>query len=229
MARELHYNDLCEILATKCYVSEITIERVIENLILLIASELQNNSYIRIKNLGKFSIEQRGGTDEWIQDEFGTLRKRYVSLFDYVNFEPSNNLLDVINGEGLDYFFRKVKMKYDKPIPFENIVEENTQEDLTDEIKTIISKRKIKKETKKDRKEMNLNSNLSRYNETKQQPILCKNNNVIYPSLYRASVELGISYHLLRKHCLDGETNYKVSGYDFKILPKEGEKENGKV
>ena len=92
MGRELHYKDLCEILATKCYISETTVERFIENFILLIASELQNNSYIKIKNIGKFSVEQRGGKDEWIQDGFGQMTKRYVEPFKYVDFEPSQNL-----------------------------------------------------------------------------------------------------------------------------------------
>ena len=54
---------------------------MIENFILLIASELQNNSYIRIKNIGKFSVEQRGGADEWIQNSFGQMQKRYVEPF----------------------------------------------------------------------------------------------------------------------------------------------------
>ena len=98
MARALTYKDLCEILSNKCYVTETTIERLLENFILLIANELQNNSYISIKNIGKFSTEMRGGADEWIEDSFGTLRKRYVEPFKYINFEPSQNLLDVVNG-----------------------------------------------------------------------------------------------------------------------------------
>ena len=81
MARELRYKDLIEILSTKCYVSEVTAERFIENLVLLIASELQNNSYIKIKNIGKFSVEQKGGCDEWIQNEFGTMIKTYITKF----------------------------------------------------------------------------------------------------------------------------------------------------
>ena len=75
MARTLTYKDLCEILSNKCYVTETTIERLLENFILLIANELQNNSYISIKNIGKFSTEIRGGADEWIEDSFGTLRR----------------------------------------------------------------------------------------------------------------------------------------------------------
>ena len=109
MARELRYKDLIEILSTKCYISEVTAERFMENLVLLLASELQNNSYIKIKNIGKFSVEQKGGCDEWIQNEFGTMVKSYIEPFQYVNFEPSQNLLDVINGESVNYLFKKTK------------------------------------------------------------------------------------------------------------------------
>ena len=107
MARELRYKDLVEILSTKCYVAEVTAERLLENLVLLIASELQNNSYIKIKNIGKFSVEQKGGSDEWIQNEFGTMVKTYIEPFQYINFEPSQNLLDVVNGESVNYLFKK--------------------------------------------------------------------------------------------------------------------------
>ena len=106
MARDLTYKDLCEILATKCYVSEVTVERVLENLILLMASELQNNSYISIKNLGKFSTEIRGGKDEWVSDKFGQMTKKYVEEFRYVDFNPSKNLLDVVNGDSINYICR---------------------------------------------------------------------------------------------------------------------------
>ena len=92
MARELTYKDLCEILATKCYVSEVTVERVLENFILLIASELQNNSYIKIKNLGKFTTSLRGGKDEWTTDKLGQMVKRYVEQFQYIDFELLNNI-----------------------------------------------------------------------------------------------------------------------------------------
>ena len=148
MARELTYKDLCEILSTKCYVSEVTVERVLENLILLMASELQNNSYIKIKNLGKFSTELRGGKDEWTTDRLGNMVKRYVEQFQYIDFEPSNNLLDVVNGENINYLFKKFKIKYDKPIAFEDLVLKNTDtqiDQISDTIDKIITKRKDKR------------------------------------------------------------------------------------
>lgn len=236
MARELHYKDICEILSTKCYVSESTVERFIENFILLIASELQNNSYIRIKNIGKFSVEQRGGKDEWIQDGFGQMRKRYVEPFQYVNFEPSQNLLDVINGDSLNYLFRKTKIKYDQPTAFEDIVAENVESNLTDEISKIMSHRKTKKERIKERREKGIvdsryNTGIKAYNEGHQRPILCKNNNVIYPSLNSASIDLGIAYQTLNTHIFGKNADLKCKGYEFEIIKKEeqGEKDNGKV
>ena len=232
MARELHYKDLCEILSTKCCVSETTIERMIENFILLIASELQNNSYIRIKNIGKFSVEQRGGTDEWIQDGFGQMRKRYVEPFKYVNFEPSQNLLDVINGESLNYLFRKVKLKYDKPTAFEDIVENNIGNDITDEVNKILSHRKTKQERTKERQEKGIidphySTGIKAYNERHQRPLLCKNNNIIYPSLNSASIDLGIPYNTLKNHVFGKNADLKCKGYEFEIINKEeqGEKE----
>lgn len=236
MARELHYKDLCEILSTKCCVSETTIERMIENFILLIASELQNNSYIRIKNIGKFSVEQRGGTDEWIEDGFGKMRKRYVEPFNYVNFEPSQNLLDVINGESLNYLFHKVKIKYDEPIAFEDIVSDNIETDITDEVGKILSHRKTKQERTKERKQKGIvdphyNANIREYNQKHQRPLLCKNNNIIYPSLNSASIDLGIPYQTLKTHVFGENADFKVKGYEFEIIKKEeqGEKDNGKV
>lgn len=231
-ARELHYKDLCEILSTKCYVSESTVERLIENFILLIASELQNNSYIRIKNIGKFSVENRGGQDEWIQDGLGQMRKRYVEPFKYINFEPSDNLLDVVNGESLNYLFRKTKIKYDKPTALEDIVSENIESSVADEVSKILAHRKTKKEKTKERREKGIidpryNSGIQAYNQGHQRPILCKNNNVIYPSVNSASIDLGISYYTLNNHLFGKNADLKCKGYEFEIINKEeqGEKE----
>ena len=230
MAKELNYKDLCEILSTKCYVSETTIERMVENFILLIASELQNNSYIRIKNIGKFSVEQRGGADEWIQDGFGKMRKRYVEPFKYINFEPSQNLLDVVNGESLNYLFKKTKIKYDKPTAFEDIVAENIETDITDEVSKILAHRKTKQERTKERQEKGIidphySTNIKAYNQQHQRPLLCKNNNIIYPSLNSASIDLGIPYQTLKNHVFGENADFKVKGYEFEIIEKQGEKE----
>lgn len=231
-ARELHYKDVCEILATKCYVSESTVERFIENFILLIASELQNNSYIRIKNIGKFSVENRGGNDEWVQDGFGQMRKRYVEPFKYVNFEPSQNLLDVINGESLNYLFRKTKIKHDKPTPFEDIISDKSTDNITDSVAKILSHRKTKKEKTKERHDKGIvdahyNEGIQAYNKGHQKSILCKNNNVIYPSLNSASIDLGIAYQTLRNHIFGENADLKCKGYEFEIInnDKQGEKE----
>ena len=190
MAKELTYKDLCEILATKCYVSEVTVERVIENLILLIASELQNNSYIKIKNLGKFTTSLRGGKDEWITDGFGQMIKKYIDQFNYIDFEPSKNLVDVVNGNSIDYLFKKLKIKYDKPISFDEALEKQAESksddyQLNDAIDNIINKRKERKHRRQENKNFNPNSTFAEYNKARQRPILCKNNNIIYPSINR--------------------------------------------
>ena len=233
MARTLTYKDLCEILSNKCFVTETTVERLLENLVLLIANELQNNSYISIKNIGKFSTEIRGGTDEWMEDSFGTLRKRYVEPFNYINFEPSQNLLDVVNGESINYLFNKIKLKYDKPTPFEELVDKNIEEDnISDAVKKILTKKKDKKERKKDEKKFTPNDSINKINEQIQRPILCKNNNVIYPSINRAAIELGISYSTLKLHTYGGINDMKCGGYEFELIEKQKkdeETENGKV
>lgn len=229
MARELKYKDLIEILSTKCYVSEVTAERFMENLVLLIANELQNNSYLNIKNIGKFSVERKGGCDEWIQNELGTMVKKYVEPFDYVNFEPSQNLLDVVNGESLNYLFKKTKEKYDKPTPFEDIVTEQQQKDLTPEIAKILSKKKNRKERKKENKDFNPNSTFAEYNKNRQRPILCKNNNVIYPSINRAAIELGLKYTTLKEHTYGRIKDMKCNGYEFEwVIENNNEEERGK-
>lgn len=228
MAKELTYKDLCEILATKCYVSDATVERVLENLILLIASELQNNSYINIKNLGKFSTELRGGADKWTTDGFGKMVKRYVEEFRYINYNPSQNLLDVLNGESINYLFKKVKVRYDKPVAFEDLVSDNmdmTTEKISDAVNKIIADRKKKKRRKKDSKQFDPNSTFAEYNKDKQKPILCKNNNIIYPSINRASKELGIPYSTLKSHVYGEKADMKYKGYKFAIPEEKKEEE----
>ena len=224
MARELRYKDLIEILSTKCYVSETTAERFIENLVLLIASELQNNSYINIKNIGKFSVEKKGGCDEWVQNELGTMIKKYVEPFQYVNFEPSKNLIDVVNGESLNYLFKKTKEKYDKPIPFEDIMLEQQQQDMTPEIAKVISKKKSRRERKRDTKQYDPSSTFAEYNKTRQRPILCKNNNVIYPSINRACIELGLKNTTLKEHTYGKIRDMKCNGYEFEWVDENKEK-----
>lgn len=227
MAKELTYKDLCEILATKCYVSEITVERVLENLILLIASELQNNSYISIKNLGKFSTELRGGKDEWTTDKLGQMVKRYVEEFRYIDFEPSKNLLDVVNGDSINYIFKKLKVQYDEPIAFEDLVLKHidtTPDKISDAVNKIIAKRKNKRYRKQENKQFNPNSTFADYNKNRQHPILCKNNNIIYPSINRAAIELGIPYTSLKAHVYGDNADMKYGGYEFAI-PKEKKEE----
>ena len=228
MAKELTYKDLCEILATKCYVSEVTVERVIENLILLIASELQNNSYIKIKNLGKFTTSLRGGKDEWITDGFGQMIKKYIDQFNYIDFEPSKNLVDVVNGNSIDYLFKKLKIKYDKPISFDEALEKQAESksddyQLNDAIDNIINKRKERKHRRQENKKFNPNSTFAEYNKARQRPILCKNNNIIYPSINRASIELGIPYTTLKSHIYGENADMEYNGYIFAI-PKQNKK-----
>lgn len=232
MAKELTYKDLCEILATKCYVSEVTVERVLENFILLVASELQNNSYINIKNLGKFSTELRGGADEWTTDSLGNMVKRYVEQFRYVDFDPSKNLLDVVNGDSINYLFKKCKVRYDEPIAFEDLVTDNmdvSQDIMSDAVNKIIAKRKNKKHKRQENKQFNPNSTFSNYNKNRQMPVLCKNNNIIYPSLNRAAIELGIPYTSLKTHVYGENADMEYKGYKFEIPKKEEEESNGKV
>lgn len=227
MAKELTYKDLCEIISAKSYVSEITVERILENFILLIASELQNNSYIQIKNLGKFSTELRGGSDEWTTDKFGQMVKRYVQKFRYIDFAPSKNLLDVVNGNSINYLFRKLKVKYDNPVPFEDLITENIDtkpEQINEAVDKIIAKRKTRKQQKQDNKTYNPNSTFANYNKNRQYPVLCKNNNVIYPSINRASIELGIPYTSLKAHLCGANADMKYKGYVFELVHKEEEK-----
>ena len=228
MAKEITYKDLCEILATKCYVTEVTVERVLENLILLIASELQNNSYIKIKNLGKFSTELRGGKDEWTTDKYGQMVKRYVEQFKYIDFNPSNNLIDVINGDSINYLFKKLKIKHDQPIAFEDLVTEHTDitpDQISSAVDNIIAKRKQRKHKRQESKKFNPNSTFADYNKSRQKPILCKNNNIIYPSINRAAIELGIPYTTLKTHVYGENADMEYNGYKFAIPKEEKKKE----
>ena len=233
MAKNLTYQDIYEILSIKCHVSEVTVERVLKHFITLVANELQNNSYISLTNIGKFSTEMRGGSDEWIEDAFGTLRKRYVEPFQYINFEPSKSLLEVVNGESINYLFRKTKLKYDKPTSYAEAVDDKMKEedDISDIIEQTLNKTKKKKNRRKNRKG-NMPTNLKSINEQTQQPILCKNNNVVYPSVHKAAHDLGLAYTTLRAHTVGDRPDLKLNGYEFKLLEnpnkkkKEEEEEN---
>jgi nucleoid DNA-binding protein len=225
--KDLTYKDLIEILSAKCYVSDITMERMIQNFVLLIASELQNNSYIKIKNIGKFSVEQKGGCDEWIQNDFGTMRKKYVEPFKYINFEPSQNLIDVVNGESLNYLFKKTKEKFDKPTPYEEILESRQIKDnMSDAVKKILTKHNDKNRKKAQRIDNGEylpieKNNLGSHLQTIQTPILCKNNNVVYPSIFRAANDLGIANTTLREHTIGRIRDMKCKGYEFEWVREE--------
>jgi nucleoid DNA-binding protein len=225
MAKELTYKDLCEILSAKCYVSELTVERLLENFVLLIASELQNNSYIKIKNIGKFSTQLKGGCDEWVDDGFGKLTKKYVQPFNYIEFEPSNALVDIVNGDSINYIFHKSKLKYEAPTPFEDVVENNVVTDeVADSINEMLGKRKEKNKKRKERtiKSYKDDYALKEFNEDKRIIVLCKNNNIIYPSIFKCAIDLGIPEASLRWHLLN-KKDMKYKGYEFEILTREEE------
>lgn len=233
MAKNLTYQDIYEILSIKCHVSEITAERIVKHFVTLIANELQNNSYVSLTNIGKFSTEMRGGSDEWIEDAFGTLRKRYVEPFKYINFEPSKSLLDVVNGESINYLFRKTKIRYDKPTSYAEAVDDKMKEedDISDIIEQTLNKSKKKRARRKDLIGV-VPTNLKTINEQTQQPILCLNNNVVYPSVHKAAHDLGLAYTTLRAHTVGDRPDLKLNGYEFKLLEnpnkkkKEEEEEN---
>ena len=236
MARELTYKTLCESLAVKCCLSERKVDLLLKNIVLLIASELQNNSYINVKNLGKFTTEIRGGTDEWFTKEDGRMEKRYVKPFSYVNFNPSQVLLDVINGESLSKMFDKPKYKADKPTPLEDLIDENAVEqqsmnktDYVDDIKTMIEKRKERKNTV-GKNGYGHRDGLKKINEAKQLQVLCMNNNIIYPSMRVAGMELGIPSDTIRWNYLNKSNDkgvFELNGYKFKVFKKEkGQEEN---
>ena len=233
MAKNLTYQDIYEILSIKCHVSEVTAERIVKHFVTLIANELQNNSYVSLTNIGKFSTEMRGGSDEWIEDAFGTLRKRYVEPFKYINFEPSKSLLDVVNGESINYLFRKTKIRYDKPTSYAEAVDDKMKEedDISDIIEQTLNKSKKKRARRKDLIGV-VPTNLKTINEQTQQPILCLNNNVVYPSVHKAAHDLGLAYTTLRAHTVGDRPDLKLNGYEFKLLEnpnkkkKEEEEEN---
>lgn len=235
MARELTYKTLCESLATKCYLSEQKVDLMLQNLVLLIASELQNNSYINIKALGKFTTEMRGGTDEWFTSQNGTMYKQYVQPFMNVNFNPSKTLIDAVNGDSLTDLFKKSKFKADKPTPLEDLIEQNVvskknrkrgdiANNCINDIQEALNKRKEKTTPQGYGNRVTLKT----INEQKRIPILCLNNNIIYPSINSACMELGIPVTTIQKRYKNGETDFDINGYRLQVVSKE-EEEKGKL
>jgi hypothetical protein len=102
--------------------------------------------------------------------------------------------------------------------------------DMTNEISKILSHKKTKKERIKERREKGIvdghySKGMQEYNKKHQKSLLCKNNNVIYPSINSASIDLGIPYQTLNYHVFGENADFKCKGYEFEIVKEEGEKE----
>ena len=90
-------------------------------------------------------------------------------------------------------------------------------------IKLIITKEK--KEKVKDGQYANgKHTNLKELNEEKSRPVLCLNNNVIYPSISCTATQLGLNANTLYANLMVYKTN-KCGGYKFKLVEKEKGKE----
>lgn len=237
MARDLTYKTLCEILSAKCYLSEQKVNLLLQNFVLLVANELQNNSSITIKNIGKFTTEMQGGEDEWFTLPNGKMVKKYVEPFKYINYTPSQNLINVVNGENLDYLFREVNIKMDSPTHLEDLIDDNIKTRQTikkqiklsdDYFKEANKQIKKKKEKKAKPKQTEKYFNLQERNNEVSRPLLCLNNNVIYPSINSAATQLGLPIATLYSRLVKQKKN-TLKGYKFKFYEEEKGQEQDEV
>lgn len=218
MARNLSYRDMIDIISLRTGKSRKTVERIYDNLLDIIADELRNNSYIKLKNLGEFQLEQRGGEDEIFLNKFGFQEKRYVEPYYVVDIKANQGMLDYINGNTdtfvKTYRKRKRKKYESKDESYANFLEQTTQSEFDDFLFDLTTKRKANTDyiNRWQKGEVDVDSK----NKRNSIEIYCSSNGVTYPSIISMAKDLGIDKEKLYSRIRRGYTN--CDGYEFEII-----------
>lgn len=215
---DMTLDEIFSLVGTKSNSSKHLAKRIWNNMVSLIISEMQNNSYIRIENFGKFEIIQTGGRDEWVENEFGAMEKKWVDFDISVKFTPSKNLIEAIkNGSSKNWFKKKCE---DDLVIQKNIndFDERTRLEICEDMKD---------------KAILLANRRKRYTSEKVEglpnawtiELYCKENNIHYESIRKCSQDLNIGYMtVMRAYKKARENNYKsfeLRGYNFDLIEKE--------
>ncbi len=223
MKSKMTTSEIFELVSAKSYVCSNSAKRVWNNLVDLIISELQNVGCIQFENFGKFEIVKKGGRDEWYIDDYGAKQKRYVDFYLSVEFIPSQNFLKYINSEKTRDKWSLKKLADEKDIleanakgyikPKDNRMEMLVTEDMKGKILELVAMRKRKlNKSVKEKTSKNL------WN----QKIKCLDNNKIYDSVRKCSIDLKLNYQNLnnRYHKNEKMENniFEFCGYQFEII-----------
>lgn len=207
--------EIFQLVSAKTGITRKGVQKVWENFVNLIISELQNVGEIRFEKFGKFEIVRRGGSEEQYIDEFGVKQRRFVDFYLSTEFTPSNTFIKHLNSsrirekwslskiEGEDTLDAKV-LGYVKPK--EDRVKLLVTEDMKGKILELIRIR----EEKGDK--------INRWN----QKIKCVENGNTYKSIRECALDLNINYQNLNNRyntCYKKDkAGFKYDNYTFELI-----------
>lgn len=212
----LSYLDFIELLGAKTSLSSKTIRRVLKSFEDIIISELQNEGKINIQNFGKFEVELKGGEDEWIPNELGIPEKRYVDIYNYINFIPSKNYIKKLNEDTQE---RITRAMFDDFVSDDDLKKECKVKSTSELILEMMAKQKDKKENDKKAMQERKENNVTYRNTYKGKPLKCLTNGITYNSTYHAGKELGI--RLDKMYYSFYRDDMIVDGYEFEFVDEE--------
>lgn len=226
MARGISQSDLEEIVSYKSNITKKTFQKISKNFFDLVLSELQNNSYIHLKDFGNFSVQEEGGKEEWFLNPFGVREKRYVPPRYTVVFEPNKSFIELLNGKRVLGMTksemrseRANKAKYDNVSgSYETYVDEMPNNPIDDALLVVTDRRTRRRHY--DCKRRNIEGYVDPENpERNKKKVYCITNSTMYDSIAEMADALGIDKRRVYYATSNGKD--EVCGYKFKIIPKE--------
>lgn len=219
MAKKLTHKDMVNIIAVRTGHSKTTIERIYNNIIDIIAEELKVNNSVRLKDLGEFYLEQKGGSDEIFLNKFGITEKRYVEPYYVVDLKTNQKLLDYINYRTENFVrpYKKKQVDKSKADAYSDFLDEDDDSTFDDLIFELTEKRRKasdyqarwkKGEQKVDPK-------------NQYHPRKIKIDGVVYDSIKSGCEAVGVDSKKIYDK-LRGKTTKRVyEGHEFELLDKD--------
>ena len=221
--KKLSLSNFYSVIAANSNISNKTAKRVWENITNFLINEMQYNDYVWLENFGKFEVVYRGGKDEWFTNEYGIPEKKYVSPIMSVEFAPSDNLLDKVNGDLLE----RLKRVQPTDLFFEYgkvMIEPDLEEGISNRIDLVLERKNKRRKSsivrEKKVKEKRKDPDFEPTYELifKGKPIKCITINKPYPSIAKAAKDLGLTFANINS-VLDKDKDYY--GYKFISLTDE--------
>ena len=217
MGKNLTHKDMVDIISMRTGKSENTVKQVYNNILDIIATELKNNSYIRLKNFGEIRLEQKGGADEIFLNQFGLQEKRYVEPYYVLDLSANKNLLDYINGD-IDRFVRNdkghKKQNKSKDDAYAEYLDKDSTSNFDSYLLTLTKKRRENTDYINAWSKGEIETDPTRIKNCKK--IYCASTGVIYDSIRSAAMDLHLSESKLYKRLKRGKTD--CDGYEFEII-----------